>query len=147
MAAPYSTDSIDAVAGIEARGFILGGAVGTAAAAFLLPAGGPALLWLLLFGLLRGGCSGGVMALPGQVLPPEKRHVGFGVYYTVHFLGMALLPPLAGALRDATDNAALPVVMDGGIWLLIVLAVPAFRLLQRRWYPQTFAPPAAREGA
>lgn len=113
--------------------FIVGGAVGTALTCVLVPYIAPAFLWVLLFGLLRGGCTGGIMALPSQVLRPESRGAGFAVGSTMYFICMAFFPPIAGYLLDATADTAAPLWFAGLLWLSITGLLAVFKLLQRRW--------------
>lgn len=115
--------------------FITGGALGAAASCLMLPLAGPALLWILSFGFLRGGCTGGIMSLPSEVLRPGSRNAGFGVSSTMYFLGLSAIPPLAGWLLDTTQNPAAPLWFGVGLWLMIPLTLLVFRVLQRRWLP------------
>ncbi len=116
--------------------FITLGAVGAAFACFMLPQGGPALVWILLFGLLRGACTGGIMALPAEVLRPGSRNAGFGLSSTVYFLGLSVIPPLAGWILDVTQDHDAPLWFATALWLGIPLALVTFRMLQRRWMPR-----------
>ncbi len=116
--------------------FIAGGAVASALTIWMIPLGGPALLWIFLFGITRGAGTGGVMTLPGQVLREESRSTGFGVFYTVFFVGVAIFPPLAGYLLDITKEAAAPVWFAGSLLALTYVFLIIFRLLQRRWGPE-----------
>jgi len=113
--------------------FISLGALGAAGACFMLPQAGPALLWILLFGLLRGGCTGGIMALPSEVLRPGSRNAGFGVSSTMYFIGLSAIPPLAGWILDATQKPEAPIWFAMGLWLMIPLTLLVFRVLQRLW--------------
>ena len=113
--------------------FIVGGAVGTALTCVLVPHFAPALLWVLLFGLLRGGCTGGIMALPSQVLRPESRNTGFAVSSAMYFVCMALFPPMAGYILDATNDTATPLWFAGLLWLLIPVVLAVFKILQHQW--------------
>lgn len=113
--------------------FIVIGAVGTAITCVLVPYIAPALLWILLFGLLRGGCTGGIMALPSQVLRPESRSAGFAVASAVYFIGMAAFPAIAGYLLDATANTAAPLWFAGLLWILIPVLLATFKFFQRKW--------------
>jgi cyanate permease len=117
--------------------FIVVGAVGTALSCVLLPYIAPALVWILLFGLLRGGCTGGIMALPSQVLRPESRNAGFAVASALYFIGMAAFPAIAGYLLDATANAAAPLWFAGLLWILIPVLLAVFKFLQRKWRLQS----------
>lgn len=113
--------------------FIVGGSLGTALACVMVPFVAPALLWVLLFGFLRGGCTGGVMALPSQVLRPESRSTGFAIVSATFFVCMAAVPPIAGYALDATRSAAAPLLFAGLLWFLITVMLAAFKLLQYRW--------------
>ncbi len=116
--------------------FIVGGAVGTALTCILVPHIAPALLWVLLFGFLRGGCTGGIMALPSQVLRPESRSTGFAISSATYFVAMAAFPPVAGYILDTSANAAAPLWFAGILWLLIPVVLAVFKLLQRKWITQ-----------
>jgi cyanate permease len=116
--------------------FIVGGAVGTAITCLLTPYFAPVLLWILLFGILRGGCTGGIMALPSQVLRPESRSAGFAIAAVVYFIGMAAFPAIAGYVLDATANTAAPLWFAGLLWILIPVLLGAFKILQRKWRVQ-----------
>jgi len=116
--------------------FIIGGAVGTALTCVLVPYIAPAMLWVLLFGFLRGGCTGGIMALPSQVLRPESRSTGFAISSATYFVAMAAIPPIAGYILDTTANAAAPLWFAGILWLLIPVVLAVFKLLQRKWITQ-----------
>lgn len=124
---------------------IAGGALGTALCCLAFPLWGPPLLWVLLFGALRGGVTGGIQSLPGEVLAPSHRSTGFGVYYTMHYLGLVIGPALAGRLLDATGLPAASVWLAAAIWLSILPMLAAFRLLQRRWAPLPTPAPAAAD--
>ena len=113
--------------------FITVGALGAAFCCFMLPQGGVVLPWILLFGLLRGACTGGIMALPSEVLRPGSRNAGFGLSSTIYFLGLTVIPPLAGWILDKTRNADTPLWFAMGLWLMIPLTLLVFRVLQRSW--------------
>ena len=113
--------------------FIVGGSLSAAAACLLVPYVAPAMLWVVLFGFLRGGCTGGLMSLPSQVLRPESRNTGFAVVSAVYFVCMAIFPPIAGWLLDATGSPAAPLLFAGLLWFLITVLIVAFRMLQWRW--------------
>ncbi len=88
-------------------------------------AGGPAVLWSALVGLLIAP-GAGVVALPGKVLSSRSRSTGFGLFYTLFYAGMGLAPVVAGYLVERSGGAA-------ALWLLAVPALWLFRVLQRRW--------------
>jgi MFS family permease len=113
--------------------FITLGALGAAFCCFMLPQAGVVLPWILLFGLLRGGCTGGIMALPSEVLRPGSRNAGFGVSSTMYFIGLSVIPPLAGWVLDATQKPEAPLWFAMGLWLAIPAMLLVFRFLQHRW--------------
>lgn len=92
-------------------------------------------LWAVLLGVAVGGWPGPIMTLPGQALTPQGRATGFGVFYTVYYLGMATLVPLAGWLRDATGDPAAPLNYSVALVLAPVVPLLAFRVLHRRLSP------------
>ena len=113
--------------------FIIFGALGAALACVLVPYFAPTILWVALFGLLRGGCTGGIMALPSQVLRPESRSTGFAIGSAAYFVCMAIFPPIGGYLLDATSNAATALWLAGLLWLAIPVMLAVFKILQRKW--------------
>jgi hypothetical protein len=46
---------------------------------------------------------------------------------------MAVLPPVAGWLRDFTGGATAPILFGGALMALTLVALAAFRILQQRW--------------
>jgi len=61
---------------------------------------------LIAVGLLGGLPTGLLVSAPTAVLRPEGRGVGIGFFYTAYYVGMTLLPPVAGRLQDALGGAA-----------------------------------------
>jgi len=111
------------------------GVVATAMACFMLSLAGPVLLWIVLFGLAFAPPTSAIVALPSEVLRPESRSTGFGAFWAVYYLGMAVVPSVAGYLLDATGNAATPVWFSGLLWVMILPVLVVFRVLQHRWPP------------
>ncbi|MCH7479517.1 MAG: MFS transporter [SAR324 cluster bacterium] len=99
---------------------------------FLTPFGLLVPALVVLWGLARGLCPGGINALLSEVLRPESRSTGFGVYFTVYYLGLAMVPPMAGFLQDISGTAVAPVRFAGLITALTLVALIAFRILQRQ---------------
>ena len=97
-----------------------------------LPLGAPPLMICILIGLLSGPPAGLIMALPGEVLRPENRSAGMGVFYTCYYAAMAGLVPVAGLLRDAQDSPAAPLVFGAMMMLLSAVSLLGFRIVQRR---------------
>ena len=81
----------------------------------------PAVL-LVVAGVALGSTAGPIVALPAAALTPENRALGMGLFWTVFFVPMAVLPPLAGLARDLTGDAAAPL---GAAAAFAALALPA----------------------
>jgi predicted MFS family arabinose efflux permease len=78
---------------------------------------------------------GPIVALAGEVLRPQARSAGMGIYYTWLYAGLALGPMLAGFVSDLTGDPAAPVYLIGVLALLTVFALGLFRALQARGFP------------
>ena len=127
--------------------WLVGSALVTAVACLALPIQPPALVWIVLFGVASAPITVGSMALPGQVLRPENRNAGFGLYFTMNYLGFSLLPPVAGYLLDLTRSTAAPIWFSGLLYLAIVPTVLLFRRLRTREAVTPAPLPRAGEGA
>ena len=113
--------------------FIIGGAILNAGLIVLLTVGISVPGCILFLGLTIGAWPGAIMALPSQVLSPQGRSTGFGVFYMVYYGIMAVLPPVAGWLRDFTGGATASVLFGAVLLALTIAALAAFRILQRLW--------------
>ena len=113
--------------------FIIGGVILNALFIVLLSVGFPVLGCVLLYGLTFGAWPGAIMALPSQFLSPQGRSTGFGVFYTVFYGIMAILPPVAGWLKDFTGGATASILFGGTLVALTLVALAGFRILQRLW--------------
>ena len=80
------------------------------------------------------------MALPSQVLQPQNRAIGMGIFFTVYYLGMGIFPSIAGLARDLTGNPAAPLVLAGLTICLALMALAGFRRLLNRQARLTAAP-------
>jgi MFS family permease len=87
---------------------------------------------LLAIGLVQGLPVGVVMAMPAEVLRPQSRATGMGLFYTALYVGHAALPPVAGWLLDLSGTPAAALAFAGVLVLSIVPLFAAFRGLQRR---------------
>ncbi len=109
-----------------------GGCLLSAAAIAMVPLSGPVELWIILSAAL-GLTVGPVMALPGEVLAPESRSTGLGMYYTLYYLGTGCFPAIAGWLQDMTGSAAAAIWFSAFCLLIAPIFLIAFRWLQNRW--------------
>jgi len=109
-----------------------GGCLAAAAAIAMVPVMDPVELWVVVAAIL-GLTVGMVMALPGEVLSPESRATGLGLYYTMYYIGTGVLPAIAGWIQDATGSAAVVIWFSAACLALAPFSLLAFRILQYRW--------------
>ena len=83
-------------------------------------------------GIIFGPAGGLIMALPAQVLKKENRAIGMGIFFTIYYLGMGVLPAIAGYARDITGNPATHLILAGVAILIAVLVLAGFRMIQIR---------------
>ena len=112
--------------------FIVAGVLGSALAFYLAAEGAMPLVWVGLFAICLGVWPSAVISLPSQILSPSGRNTGFGVFYTLYYVGMATLPPIAGWLQDSTGNPKAPVLLAALVTAFTVVTLLFFRLLQQR---------------
>lgn len=114
------------------RGYaiMIGGLVAMAAAMpFMLVAPSP-LAMLALFGLIAGLPGGIIAALPGRALAAKARHLGLGIFFTLYYVGMALLPGLAGWFRDRFVEDAAPLLFGSALLVTAALLAALFRRME-----------------
>ena len=88
------------------------------------------LLTFTLFGILYAVSAPVVASLPVEVLRPETRGPGFGIYYVWYFAGSAFLPVVGGYLKDITGTAASSVLFAVAMMVATLILVGLFRLAQ-----------------
>jgi predicted MFS family arabinose efflux permease len=103
----------------------------TALAIAALPFAGWYVIPLAAIIVFNGAPPGLIMALPAQVLRAEHRAAGMGVYYTVYYIAMALLPGGAGLARDLSGSAAAPMLFSAALLLLCTLGLLLFHVARR----------------
>src|SRR5438477_416667 len=74
-------------------------------------------------------------------LAPDRLAGGLGVSYTVYYLVMAAVQPVAGLLRDRTGDPATPVRFAAAAMAATVVGLAAFRLIERRGATSRSTPP------
>lgn len=72
--------------------------------------------WIIASGLIGGLPAGVLVSLPGEVLRAESRSTGMGIFYTMYYTGVAVAPPIAGAIAVRTASSAAP------IWMAVACA-------------------------
>jgi MFS family permease len=111
---------------------IVTGSLVAAGTMLLIPVLAHAVLAFCLVGLAIGAPPGGLMALLPKALPPERLATGFGVFYTVFYVMMALTQPAAGLVRDVVGDPAAPIVFAALVMAATVAGLAIFRRLERR---------------
>lgn len=111
--------------------FLIGGLLIAGLAAVALPFVNEPIIAFGVLAAAVGAPAGLVMALPAQVLRPENRAGGMGVYFTWYYAGMAALPGLAGMARDITASPAAPALFASGMMAFAIAGVVGFRLANR----------------
>lgn len=112
---------------------IVVGSLGLALACGAVPAAGGATVLFLLVGLVGGIPQGAMNALPGGFLHPASRNLGFAVFLTWSYIGMAVLPWVAGHLQDRSGLPSTPLTFSAGVIAATVVAYGAYLLLMRAW--------------
>lgn len=111
---------------------IVTGSLVAASTMLLIPVLAHAVLAFCLVGLAIGAPPGGLMALLPRALPPERLATGFGVFYTVFYVMMALTQPAAGLVRDVAGDPAAPIVFAALVMATTVVGLAIVRRLERR---------------
>jgi len=106
--------------------FMLGGLLVAAAAASALPFVNTPLFAFAVLAVGIGVPAGLIMSLPAQVLRPESRGGGMGVFFTCYYVAMAILPGAAGLARDLSGSAAAPALFAAAMTLLCVVGLMLF---------------------
>ena len=81
---------------------------------------------LLVGGVIVGLAPGPVVAMPGRILPPEARAFGTGVFYSIYYVQMMLVPPLAGTIADRVDDVGVAFILGGLMMALAAAALAVF---------------------
>jgi MFS family permease len=98
----------------------------------LLP-GSSSFALIAFIGAVGGLPTGAMLALPAEVLHPQNRGPGMGVFYTWSYAGNALLIPMAGYVRDLTSDPGAPVTFAGALEIAAIAALVLFRFFQHRY--------------
>jgi MFS family permease len=109
------------------------GFVGFGVCLVMLPLVAYPTLILVTMAALSGPPAGVIIALPAEVIKPENRATGFGFFITWYYVGMATLPALAGWLYDISGNPGAPFYFGGGLMVVCLFTLLAFKYLQHKW--------------
>jgi predicted MFS family arabinose efflux permease len=80
-----------------------------------------------------------VGSLPAEVLAPRNRASGFGLYYFWYFIGMPILLPIAGMLRDRTGSVTTSLLYAAALLFGCLVLAAVFRFMQARWFNNALA--------
>jgi len=86
-------------------------------------------IWL---GLIFGPPVGIMTALPAEVLQPENRAAGMGLFYAFYYGVLSALTTITGLSRDITQNPAAPLLFGGMLIFIAIIIFALFRMLQAR---------------
>ena len=89
------------------------GVLGWAACIAAVRAGADPTTWLTVAGLVSGWAAGALSAAPARFLAPAARAVGLGLFYSMYYLGLGVLPRLVGAWADRAGTPE--VVLDAAV--------------------------------
>ena len=83
-------------------------------------------------GLVMGLCPGPIMTMPGQVLRPEARAFGMGVFFAVYYAVMMVGPALGGGVADLTGDAGTAFWLGTAMLVASIVSLVAFRRMTAR---------------
>jgi predicted MFS family arabinose efflux permease len=83
-------------------------------------------------GAIGGLPCGAMLMLPAEVLRPQSRGPGMGIFYTCYYVAMALLTPAAGLVRDFTGDPGAPLIFAGTLAIAAIAVLVLLRLVQHR---------------
>jgi hypothetical protein len=67
------------------------------------------------------------MGLPSQVLAPEARAFGMGVFFTIYYVVFMMSPMIAGGLADLSGSTGAPLLYGSALLLSCLAALWNFR--------------------
>jgi predicted MFS family arabinose efflux permease len=108
------------------------GLSGSVIAGLAMPFVGAAFLTFALFGIAFAIATPVIATLPAEILRPENRARGFGVYYIWYYAGSALLAPVGGMLRDTTGTATTTVLFSASMMFVSLCLLGLLRWEQAR---------------
>ena len=82
-------------------------------------------------GFVAGLAGGLIMTLPSQILAPEARAFGMGVFFTVYYALMMVAPAIAGVVAERSGDIALTFVLGAAFLALGIVALGLFRRAAR----------------
>lgn len=90
------------------------------------------LIPFIVFGVLAWAAAGPIMALPAEVLHADSRGPGMGIFFSWYYVGMGLLPALAGLTYDMSGVPAAPLYFAAASMIICIPLLGMFRFLKSR---------------
>jgi MFS family permease len=85
----------------------------------------------VVLGLASGLAVGPILSLPAEVLTPETRAPGMGIYYTLFYAVAVTFPALAGHVADGFGSASITFPLGAACLLACLPLLAMFRLSRR----------------
>lgn len=111
---------------------IVAGSIVAAGVTLAIPLVSPPVLAFCLVGFAIGPPPGPLMALLPRALSAERLTTGFGAFYTVFYVMMALTQPVAGLVRDRAADPVAPIAFAAAVMAATVVGLGLFRWIERR---------------
>lgn len=86
-----------------------------------------ALVIFCIVGILFAVGAGPIMTLPADVLSPESRSFGMGVFFTIYYALMMVSPRIGGGLAQAAGDAGVAILAGAAMSLAAVVGLILFR--------------------
>ncbi|MBV9833554.1 MAG: MFS transporter [Alphaproteobacteria bacterium] len=113
---------------------IAGIAILWAALLIAAPFTSPAIM-LVIAGFIGGIPAGLISAMPGQVLRPQTRGPGLGVFFTWLYIGFAVTPALGGWMADLLHRPEAPLFTGAALLIAALPLLAVFGMLRRKLVP------------
>ncbi|NNK79553.1 MAG: MFS transporter [Litoreibacter sp.] len=81
----------------------------------------------LIVGALFSLAAGPVMTLPSEVLAPEDRAFGMGIFYSIYYGAMMAAPSFAGDMAERYANAGVAILLGAMMLVICIIALVLFR--------------------
>lgn len=98
------------------------------------PLTNPAIM-LVIAGFVGGIPAGLISAMPGQVLRPQTRGPGLGVFFTWLYVGFAVTPALGGWMADLLQRPEAPLYTGATLLLAALPLLAVFGVMRRKLIP------------
>jgi predicted MFS family arabinose efflux permease len=108
------------------------GLIGSVIFGLIIPFVGFPSLTFALFGIAFAIATPAIASLPAEILRPDNRAPGFGIYYIWYYAGSALLPPVGGLLKDVTGTATATVLFSASMMFASLCLLGLLRWEQAR---------------